>query len=234
MSGTGSGSRRAPGSGSSARRSRRPRTGRCQRRPARERDAERHARPRSRCRPTSRPAAGARQVARRISSVTARPPRGARARRHRRSSRTSSGGRATRARGPRRRRPRDRRCASPRRRSWVTKSAVRRWRCWSAAELALQLGARHRIEGAEGLVEQHERRVGRERARHADALALSAGQLVRPAAAVLARAAGRPATSISSTRARTRVALPAPRSRARWRRSRAMVRCGKSPISWIT
>ena len=45
----------------------------------------------------------------------------------------------------------------------------------------MQLGPGDRIERAERLVHQHDRRIGRQRARHADALALAAGQLVWPA-----------------------------------------------------
>ena len=51
--------------------------------------------------------------------------------------------------------------------------------------------ARQRIERAERLVHQQDRRVGGERARHADALALAAGKLVRIAAQKLPRRRGR-------------------------------------------
>ncbi len=50
-----------------------------------------------------------------------------------------------------------------------------------APELAVQLAARDGIERAERLVHQQNRRIRRERARHADALALAARQLLRPA-----------------------------------------------------
>ena len=53
----------------------------------------------------------------------------------------------------------------------------------AAHETRVQLGARDRIERAERLVHQQHRRIGRERARQADALPLAAGQLVRPARA---------------------------------------------------
>ena len=53
-----------------------------------------------------------------------------------------------------------------------------------AAELLLQLAARDRIERAERLVHQQHRRIGGQRAGHADALPLSAGQLVGPAARI--------------------------------------------------
>ena len=48
-----------------------------------------------------------------------------------------------------------------------------------AAELAVQLRAGDRIERAERLVHQQDRRVGGQRARHADALPLTARQLQR-------------------------------------------------------
>ena len=49
-------------------------------------------------------------------------------------------------------------------------------------ELVLQVRAVDRVDRAERLVHQHQRRVGRERARDADALALAAGELRRIAA----------------------------------------------------
>ena len=51
-------------------------------------------------------------------------------------------------------------------------------------ELGLEVPAELGVDGAEGLVEQEDGRVGGERAGHADALALSTGELVREAAAV--------------------------------------------------
>ena len=48
-------------------------------------------------------------------------------------------------------------------------------------QLVLQRGADHRVDGAERLVHQQDRRVGGEGAGHADALLLAAGQLVRVA-----------------------------------------------------
>ncbi len=50
-----------------------------------------------------------------------------------------------------------------------------------AQEFVLELGAHHRVHRAEGLVHQQYRRVGGERAGHADALLLAAGELVRVA-----------------------------------------------------
>ena len=53
-------------------------------------------------------------------------------------------------------------------------------------ELVLEPGAGDRVEGAEGLVHQHQRRVRGERAREPDALALAARELRRVAGAVVA------------------------------------------------
>ena len=49
------------------------------------------------------------------------------------------------------------------------------------AKFALQFGARDRIERAERLVHQQDGRIGGERARHAHALPLPAGELARAA-----------------------------------------------------
>ena len=54
-----------------------------------------------------------------------------------------------------------------------------------AAELVLQLAARDRVERAERLVHQQDRRIRGEGARDADALALSARQLIGPARGVV-------------------------------------------------
>ena len=56
-----------------------------------------------------------------------------------------------------------------------------------AVKLGVQLGARQRIESAERLVHQQHRRIDGQRARDADALTLSARQLVRAARGELAR-----------------------------------------------
>ena len=70
--------------------------------------------------------------------------------------------------------------------SCVTKMIVFRTSPWRRSELLLQARARDRVERAERLVHQHHRRVGRERAREADALALAAGELRGVALAVVA------------------------------------------------
>src|ERR1700733_14191431 len=54
-------------------------------------------------------------------------------------------------------------------------------------KLVLQLDARYRIERAERFIEQQEFRFGRERSRHADALALTTGKLTRIALEELRR-----------------------------------------------
>ncbi len=54
-----------------------------------------------------------------------------------------------------------------------------------AEELVLQTGACDRVDGPEGFVHQQHRRVGRQRPRHTDALALSAGELLGEPFAVL-------------------------------------------------
>ena len=73
-----------------------------------------------------------------------------------------------------------------------------------------------RVDRAEGLVHQHQRRVGGERPGHADALALAAGELRRVAVADRRRGRGRPARA---ARARARDPLPSPSraAAARWR-----------------
>ena len=66
-----------------------------------------------------------------------------------------------------------------------------------AAELAVQLGTRDRIERAERLVHQENRRIDRQRPRNADALPLAARELVRPPRAE--RSPARPIRSSSSS-----------------------------------
>ena len=76
----------------------------------------------------------------------------------------------------------------------------------------MQLAARDGIERAERLVHQQDRRIGGERARHANALALTAGELLRPPRRELA--GGKPTSaSSSSTRAVDPRLVPAEQSR---------------------
>ena len=68
--------------------------------------------------------------------------------------------------------------------SCVTNSTVlRTWDC-SLQELVLQMLAHHRVDRAERLVHQQHGRIGGQRAGHADALALAAGELLGVAVAV--------------------------------------------------
>ena len=135
--------------------------------------------------------------------------------------------------------------------SWVTKTIVLRISRLQAQELVLQALAVDRVDRAERLVHQHQRRVGGERAGHADALALAAGelrgvavapsrrveadqleQLVDAGADALARpsraAAGRWRCSRRSSGAGTgRSAGSRSRSRAAGRRAGACGRCAR-------
>ena len=61
--------------------------------------------------------------------------------------------------------------------SWVTKTIVLRMLLLQAQQLVLQALAVDRVDGAEGLVHEHQRRVGGQGAGDADALALAAGEL---------------------------------------------------------
>ena len=56
-----------------------------------------------------------------------------------------------------------------------------------ALELVAELDARHRIERAKRFIHQEDRRIDRERSRHADTLSLAARQFVSPAAGKLRR-----------------------------------------------
>ena len=116
--------------------------------------------------------------------------------------------------------------------SWVTKIEVLPSLRWSARK---SRWSSRRVTGssaAERLVEEQERRIGRERARHADPLALAAGQLARIA---LAELGGRQAHARGARRRGPRGGRgPIPRARARCRHSRRRCRCGSRPMSWIT
>ena len=60
--------------------------------------------------------------------------------------------------------------------SWVTKTTVLRELGLEAQELVLKAVAGDRVDGAERLVHEHQRRVGGDRAGDADALALAAAR----------------------------------------------------------
>ena len=117
--------------------------------------------------------------------------------------------------------------------SWVTKTIVLRISLLQAQELVLQALAVDRVDRAERLVHEHQRRVGGQGAGHADALALAAGELRRDS--------GRASRRVEADELEQLVDAGAMRSRGpsraaagRWRCSRPMVWCGKRPICWIT
>ena len=87
-----------------------------------------------------------------------------------------------------------------------------------AQELVLEPLAVDRVDRAERLVHQHQRRVGGERAGDADALALAAGELRRVAAGHLLRQADQVEQLLA--RARRCAACPSRAAAARWRCSR--------------
>ena len=86
-------------------------------------------------------------------------------------------------------------------------------------ELALELDARNRIERAEWLIDQDERRLRGERASDADALPLSTGELVRKATAERVGVEADETEELTHPRARLLFG-PALRDAARGRRSR--------------
>ena len=102
-----------------------------------------------------------------------------------------------------------------------------------AQELVLQPLAVDRVDRAERLVHQHQRRVDRERARDADALALAAGELRRVAVARLGRVERDELEQLVDARARS-AALSQPSRRGTVAMFSPTVRCGNRPICWIT
>ena len=101
-----------------------------------------------------------------------------------------------------------------------------------AQELVLQALAVDRVDRAERLVHQHQRRIGRERARDADALALAARQLRRVAVAQLG-AERRQLEQLVDPSRRT-LSLSQPSSFGTTAMFSPIVRCGNRPICWIT
>ena len=100
-------------------------------------------------------------------------------------------------------------------------------------ELVLQALADDRVDRAERLVHQQHRRVGGERARHADPLPLTAGELVRVALGV----AGRVEPDQLEQLVDPGVDLACGPSRAASgtvATLAAMVWCGNSPVCWMT
>ena len=99
--------------------------------------------------------------------------------------------------------------------SWVTNTTVLRSSRLQAQELVLEALAVDRVDRAERLVHQHQRRVGGERAGDADALALAAGELRRVAAAHLRRQPDQ--VEQLARRASACGACPSPAAAGRWR-----------------
>ena len=117
--------------------------------------------------------------------------------------------------------------------SWVTSRIVLPVSAWMRRELRAQAPARDRVDGAEGLVHEQDVGIGGEGAGEADALRLPAGQLGRVARRD--SRARRGARGRASPRpGRRSAAVPSRAGAARWRCSRATVRCGKRPTDWMT
>ena len=117
--------------------------------------------------------------------------------------------------------------------SCVTKITVLLQPPQDAEELVLQPRAHDRVDGAERLVHQHHRRIGGERARDADALALPARQLARVARAVLRRVEADEGQHLVDARARSAPSSQ-PSRRGTVATFSAIVMCGNRPICWIT
>ena len=101
-----------------------------------------------------------------------------------------------------------------------------------AQELVLQLLADDRVDGAERLVHEHHRRVGREGPGDADALLLAAGELGRVA---LGERGVETDPLEQLHRAGSRAFfLSQPSSRGTVATLSRMVRCGNSPACWMT
>ena len=116
--------------------------------------------------------------------------------------------------------------------SCVTKMIVLPHLVLDPQELVLQPRARDRVERAERLVHQHHGRIGRERAREADALALAARELRGVARAVVAR--GQVDEVEQLVDARRDCAFGQPSRRGTVATLSATVMCGKRPTCWIT
>ena len=102
-----------------------------------------------------------------------------------------------------------------------------------AQELVLEPRAHDRVDRAERLVHQHQRRVRGERAREADALALAAGELGREALPVRLPGRGRRARA-ARRRAPGSAVRCQPSSRGTVPMFPSTVMCGKRPTCWMT
>ena len=101
-----------------------------------------------------------------------------------------------------------------------------------AEELPLQPLARQRVDRAERLVHQQHRRVGRQRAGHADALRLAAGQLVGVGAAVALGIEPDELEQLAHAGVDPRP-CPSRAARARVPMFSCTVQCGNRPTPWI-
>ena len=116
--------------------------------------------------------------------------------------------------------------------SCVTKTTVFRTSLVQAQELVLEPVASDRVDRAERLVHQHQRRVGGQRAGEADALALAAARAAPGSASAYV---GSSPTSSSSSAARSSIrAFGQPSSRGTVAMFSATVMCGKRPTCWMT
>ena len=117
--------------------------------------------------------------------------------------------------------------------SCVTNTTVFLTFVLQAQELVLQARAVDRVDRAERLVHQHQRRVGRQRARDADALALAAGELRRVAAGHLLRVEADQLEQLAHARARCGPSA-SPAGAGTVAMFSPTVWCGNRPICWIT
>ena len=97
--------------------------------------------------------------------------------------------------------------------SCVTKTMVLPVRALDAQHLVLQCGAGDRVDRRERLVHQQQIGVGGQRPRHADALLLAAGKLMRVFCRDRSRGRGAAGAAIRSTRSRIRGSRPAQQAR---------------------
>ena len=100
-------------------------------------------------------------------------------------------------------------------------------------ELVLEARARHRVDRAERLVHQQHRRIGGERARDTDALALTARRAARGSGRGTPRFEADRREQLVGPRRRSR-RLSQPSSRGTVATLRAIVWCGNRPTCWIT
>ena len=100
-------------------------------------------------------------------------------------------------------------------------------------ELVLEPDSHDRVDRRERLVHQQDDRIGGQRPGDADALVLTAGQLVRVARCRTGPGRGRRVPAARSTRARMR-SFGQPSSRGTVATFAAIVWCGNSPTCWMT